>query len=98
MKDLKSKTTNVTTYWAPLRDQKNVTVIGAIGLFSDYLRFKNCMPKIFTEGYFAPTYMMMFDQNLKIIYQWLNEFEIYGQNLLLAPLAAFNQKSILKAK
>ena len=47
MKDLKSKTTNVTTYWAPLRDQKNVTVIGAIGLFSDYLRFKNCVPAIF---------------------------------------------------
>ena len=72
MKDLNSITTNITTYWAPLRDPSTGTLMGAIGLFSDYNRFTNCMPIRFRKGYFAPTYMMMFDNNMKIIDYWVN--------------------------
>jgi hypothetical protein len=64
MKDINSKTTNVTTYWTPLRDPQSGTLFGAVGLFKDYKRFENCMPQSYTEAYFAPTYMMIIDYNL----------------------------------
>jgi hypothetical protein len=72
IKDWKSVSTNITTYWAPLKDPSTGAFFGAVGLQSDFSRAANCMPDFLTKGYAAPSYMVMMDSDHTVYQYWLN--------------------------
>jgi ATP adenylyltransferase/5',5'''-P-1,P-4-tetraphosphate phosphorylase II len=66
--------------------------LGAVGLLTDYDRFKNCMPQLLKTGYAAPTYMMVMDPKLKVIQSWVNTEDNVPKNYNL--LVKFTGKSV----
>jgi hypothetical protein len=66
MKDYSLLSENITTFWTPLRDSKDGSLYGAIGLQVAFERNWNCMPDLLTKEYAAPSFMLVFDSNLTI--------------------------------
>jgi hypothetical protein len=60
VKDFQSSSTNVTTFWTPLKTPDEGLLYGAIGLQSDLNRNLNCLSDLETS-FAAPSYIMVLD-------------------------------------
>lgn len=96
MKDEESLSTKTTIFWSTLRSHISGKIFGAIGVQSDLDRNLNCMPKMLTDTFAAPSYIMVFDSNYTVHQHWENHKEVAvdGYNQLVISNRLLLEKTI----